>query len=87
MIEIYKAGFKTIKMVFTKDINPGVIDIHTSLKNSHKVTILANSITLTPGTITIDKEDQDLKVLWIDVETRDPIRAGELIKGHLEKHL
>lgn len=86
-IEIYKAGFKTIKMVFTNDINPGVVDIHTHLKSSPKVTILANSITLTPGTITIDKEDQNLKVLWLNIETHDPKEAGDLIKGNLEKHL
>lgn len=86
LIEIYKAGFKTIIMIFTGQINPGVVDIYTSLKDSHKVTILANSITLTPGTITIDKEDQKLTVLWLNVESKKSKKAGKLIKGHLEKH-
>lgn len=86
-IEIYKAGFKTIMMIFTKDINPGVVDIYTTQKDSHKVTILANSITLTPGTITIDKEDQKLTVLWLNVESKKAKKAGDLIKGNLEKHL
>lgn len=84
LIEIYKAGFTTMKMVFTKDINPGVVDIYTTLEEPHKIAILANSITLTPGTVTIDKEGQHLKVLWLNVKSKKSRKAGDIIKGNLE---
>ena len=48
-------------------IDPVVIDIKTNLKRTISQTILANSITLTPGTLTIDvdSENQLLKVAII----------------------
>ncbi len=86
LIEIYKAGFATVKMTITGKVNPGIIDIKTDLEDDYSISILANSITLTPGTVTIDKTDNNLKVLWLDVKTDDPDQAGDLIKGNLEKH-
>jgi multicomponent Na+:H+ antiporter subunit E len=87
ILEIYKAGFVTILKVFTGKINPGIVDIETSLEDDFSIIILANSITLTPGTVTIDKTDNKLKVLWLDVETKDPDEAGKIIKRNLERTL
>ena len=51
--------------------------------------MLANSITLTPGTITMDIAEQDGKsyyyIHWIDVAETDREKAGEIIKGRMEK--
>jgi len=87
ILEIYKAGISTIIKVFTGNINPGVVDIETDLAHDFSIIILANSITLTPGTVTLDKKDNKLKVLWLDMETDNPEEAGKLIKKNLEKHL
>jgi multicomponent Na+:H+ antiporter subunit E len=87
VLEIYKAGFSTIFKVFSGKINPGVVDVETDLKDDFSIIILANSITLTPGTVTLDKKDNKLKILWLDMETDDPEEAGKLIKKNLEKHL
>lgn len=70
-----------------KTIDPIVIDIKTELKRPVSQTILANSITLTPGTLTIDvdSENQLLKVAIIapgDVE--DVIPFEPHIKKMLE---
>ncbi len=66
-------------------INPGIIAIKTNLKEDYKKLMLANSITLTPGTITIDVQDDTLFIHWIDVTTSDIKQAGEEIAGDFEK--
>ena len=53
--------------------------------------MLANSITLTPGTITMDIDERDGQcwyyIHWIDVQETDRVQAGEAIKGRMEKWL
>ena len=59
------------------------------LKSEYAQAMLADSITLTPGTITVDTVEEDGKdyyyIHWIDVASEDPEEAGEAIKGTLEK--
>jgi multicomponent Na+:H+ antiporter subunit E len=85
--EIYAAGFEAVYRMFTGRINVGVVDITTELTDDFSVCLLANSITLTPGTVTLDREGQNLKVIWLTVKTRDPVLAGEEIKGLFERLL
>lgn len=56
--------------VLTGRINPGIVKISPNLKNDMALTILANSITLTPGTLSVDvdEETNDLYVHWINVQ-------------------
>ena len=56
--------------VITGRINPGIVKISPNLKNDMALTILANSITLTPGTLSVDvdEETNDLYVHWINVK-------------------
>ena len=56
--------------VITGRINPGIVKISPNLKNDMSLTILANSITLTPGTLSVDvdEETNDLYVHWINVQ-------------------
>ena len=49
--------------------------------------ILANSITLTPGTLTIDIKEDTLYIHWIDVKTEDIDKATENIVRKFEKYL
>jgi multicomponent Na+:H+ antiporter subunit E len=55
-------------------IRPGIVKVHTILTTDLAKSFLANSITLTPGTLTVDIQGQDLYVHWIYVRTDD---AGE----------
>ena len=48
-------------------IRPGIVKIKTTLKSDEAKTFLANSITLTPGTLTVDIIDDWLYVHWINV--------------------
>ena len=69
-----KANIDVAYRVITGRINPGIVRISPGLKNDLSRTILANSITLTPGTLTVDVDDRtgDFFIHWINVsETKD----------------
>ncbi|WP_458700096.1 Na+/H+ antiporter subunit E [Sulfurospirillum sp. 1307] len=68
-------------------INPGIVEIKTNLQEDYKKLILANSITLTPGTITLDVRENSMFIHWIDVVTTDIAKASEEIAGDFEKVL
>ena len=68
-------------------INPGIVAIKTNLKEDYKKLMLANSITLTPGTITMDVRDDTYFIHWIDVVTSDVNEASEEIAGDFERTL
>ncbi|MHC4788132.1 MAG: Na+/H+ antiporter subunit E [Planctomycetota bacterium] len=52
-------------------IEPGIVKVRTTLTSDMAKTFLANSITLTPGTLTIDIDGQDLYIHWINIHTED----------------
>ena len=62
--------------------------VPSDLTKDYGEAMLANSITLTPGTITLDIAEQDGKnyyyIHWIDVAETDRDKAGEVIKGRME---
>lgn len=69
-------------------INPGVVRVRTTLKSDLGRLLLANSITLTPGTLTVDVEDDTLLIHWIDCPAGvDMDEATRLIAADFEKHL
>ena len=66
-------------------IRPGIVKIKTSLKTDSGITALANSITLTPGTLTVDLTDDGyLYVHWINVRSDDVQQATEHIAHKFE---
>jgi len=69
-------------------INPGIVKIKTQLKTDSGITALANSITLTPGTLTVDlTEDGFLYVHWINVKSSDTEEATKMIAQKFEWYL
>ncbi len=68
-------------------INPGIVVIKTGLKSDIAKMVLANSITLTPGTFTLDVVGDSLLIHWINVKTQEAERATELIGKRFEKYL
>lgn len=68
--EMAKANFDVAYRVITGKINPGIIKISPDLKTDLGTTMLANSITLTPGTLTVDVDENcnDLYIHWINVK-------------------
>jgi len=66
-------------------IRPGIVKIKTTLKTESGITALANSITLTPGTLTVDLTDDGfLYIHWINVKSDDIEQATELIAKRFE---
>ncbi len=69
-------------------IKPGIVKVPVYLKSEYAQSMLANSITLTPGTITVDMAEEDGQlnyyIHWIDVKSQEPKEAGDAIKGTLE---
>ena len=68
-------------------INPGIVRVKTKLKTRLGRLILANSITLTPGTITVDIGGDELFIHWIDVTAGDTDGATKKIVSGFEKYL
>jgi multicomponent Na+:H+ antiporter subunit E len=68
-------------------IRPGIVKVSTTLETRLARTFLANSITLTPGTLTVDIDGQDLYVHWIYVHTDDPEEQTRQIVRRFEGFL
>jgi len=68
-------------------INPGIVKVKTSLKSDIGRMMLANSITLTPGTLSVDIKDEFIYVHWIDVANKDIDVATDSIVKKFEKYL
>ena len=68
-------------------IKPGIVVIKTELKQDLAKMILANSITLTPGTFTLDILGDNLLIHWINVKTEDVDEATKIIGEKFEKYL
>ena len=89
--ELIKANVTMAIRAFgsTKNLKPGFVKIPTKLQSEYALSMLSNSITLTPGTITMDVVTQDgenyLYVHCIKAEKDDMEKAGEEIKGNMEK--
>jgi multicomponent Na+:H+ antiporter subunit E len=67
-VALFKSNFDVARRVLTPSlpIRPGVVQVRTELTSALGRMLLANSITLTPGTLTIDVEGDLLTIHWID---------------------
>lgn len=89
IIEMIKANLDVAHRVINPKlpINPGIVKVKTNLKSDYAKLFLANSITLTPGTLTMDLIGDDLYIHWIDVETKDKNIQKNLISKKFEDSL
>ena len=87
VFRLYVSSFKVLYQVFRGRINPRIVHFRTRLKSDLARVLLTNSITLTPGTITLDLKDDHLIVHWLDAKTSHSRYAGDLIKGEFERIL
>jgi len=82
MVEITKANLHVMKLVLHPRgmdmIDPRIVKFRSKLKSDLALVTFANSITLTPGTITVSVSlDGDFKVHAIDKASGDPL-PGEM---------
>ena len=87
--EMIKANLHVASIVLNPKmpINPGIVKIKTNLKSPVARVWLANSITLTPGTLSLDIDGQYLYIHWITVGAEDVEGATKEIAGTFEKIL
>jgi len=89
IVEIVKASIVVAKIVLQPkiDIKPGIIAVPIRAKTDVGITAIANTITLTPGTLTIDVSDDKsaLYVHCIDIDNAKEIRDS--IKDDLEEYV
>lgn len=81
-----KANFDVAYRVLHVDlpIRPGIVRVPTGLKSDWSRTFLAASITLTPGTLAVDIDDDELYIHWINVPQADTERHARLIVTRFE---
>ncbi|BBE30954.1 cation:proton antiporter [Tepiditoga spiralis] len=68
-------------------LNPGFVKIKSDLKGDFGNLALLNSITLTPGTLSIDYEDGYMYIHWIDVKGSSEEEYKKEISQPFEKIL
>jgi len=71
-VALAKANLDVAYRVITGKIRPGIVKISPELKTDLGITMLANSITLTPGTLSVDIDENtnDLYIHWINVDEK-----------------
>lgn len=67
ILECLKANFDVAYRVLHPGlpIKPGIVKAKVNLRTDIARTILANSITMTPGTLSVDIADEDIFIHWI----------------------
>ncbi len=87
--EIFKANLAVTKTVFSdlSDVQPQLIKFTASEQSEIGRVILANSITLTPGTVTVDLIDDELTIHALTKDMADTTSIKEMDRriGALEK--
>lgn len=68
-------------------IKPGFVTIKTGLDSDLSKLILANSITLTPGTLSIDVNEDEVLIHWVNVKGENQNEYFHEIAGDFEKTL
>ncbi len=87
--ELIKSNIDVMFRVITPEvkINPAIVEVKTRLTSPLGRLVLANSITLTPGTLTADIKNDSLFIHWIDASSTDVEGATKAIVAKFEKYL
>ena len=89
LYELIKSNFDVASRVVNPKlpINPGIVKVKTKLKSKLGRIMLANSITLTPGTLTVETKGEYYYIHWIDVSAKNIQEATDEIVSKFEKYL
>ncbi|MEO0009831.1 MAG: Na+/H+ antiporter subunit E [candidate division WOR-3 bacterium] len=81
-----KANIDVALRVLSPGLNlkPGIVKIKTNLKSDIAKVFLANSITMTPGTLTVEIKEDTLYIHWIEIRSDNPEEMARMIKGPFE---
>jgi len=87
--QIYIGGIAAIKIILF-GAHVEIVEVRTRIKSALLRTILVNSITLVPGSISLDLTGDRITILWLMRKTEtapDTENADELLKAKLERML
>jgi multicomponent Na+:H+ antiporter subunit E len=87
LYQLYSSSIKMLITIIKGNPNPKIVHFRTRIRSDLARMVLSNSITFTPGTITLDLNDDHLTVHWFFCNTNHSKLAGEMVKGQLEKHI
>lgn len=81
-LRVLKSGIHVCKLILHADlpIKPELIEHKTNLSSDGELAVLGNSITLTPGTITVEVEPGKLVVHAIDGASQQELSSGAFDK-------
>ena len=81
ILEILKAAFTVMKLLFrADDPDPVIVEFHSGLQTEMQNVLLANSITLTPGTITIFQEGDHFVIHCLCREYSEGLETSSFIR-------
>lgn len=80
--EIFLSNANIVKVIFErkKTPTPEIVHLHLGIKSKFLNTLVANSITLTPGTITVDLENDHFIVYCLDKTMIEGFENSTLVK-------
>ncbi len=87
LFRVYVSSFRVMVLVFRRTMDPRIVHFRTRLRSDVARVALATSITLTPGTITLELDDDHLIVHWLDSRTGHSKHAARAISGGMERYL
>jgi len=85
--EIIRASIISIISIILGKSNIVTVRIRTKVDQGLMTSVIANAITLIPGTVTVEKNKNILTVLWMDVRKIKNKSAKKSIVGNLENIL
>ncbi|MFN4133117.1 MAG: Na+/H+ antiporter subunit E [Candidatus Hadarchaeales archaeon] len=68
-------------------IKPGIVKVPVKVKSDFGVTAVADSITMTPGTLSVETGPDAIYVHWINVRTTEPEETWEEISSGFERFI
>lgn len=83
--QMFIGTVKTLRRYGQKEICPQVFSYTLTTREPLKIAFLANAITLTPGTLTLDIKSGELKVLSLHHETKEALKE-DIFTG-LERYI
>ena len=89
LAQIYIGSISAVKAVFC-GAGVEIVELKTEITNKVLRTILVNSITLVPGSVTLGLKDDSITVLWLISKSKKPVdlsEADEMLKNKLERRL
>ncbi len=89
LIELVKSNVDVAARVVNPKlpIHPGIVKVKTKLNSRMGRLILANSITLTPGTLTVETKDEFFYIHWINVSSETIEETSNQIVARFERYL